>query len=77
MTFAQGENALSDWMQDNAFVTWVVDQEPWRLEERLIAELSLPLNLDQNAAHPFRTMLSGIRRAARENARLLPIATAT
>lgn len=73
MTFGkEGEGRLSEWFQRNAFVSWVVDPEPWKLEERLIADLSLPLNLDQNRDHPFHSVLSEIRQSAKRRARELP-----
>ena len=74
MTFADGESVLSQWMEENAFVVWVVDSEPWLLEEKIIGELSLPLNLDMNSGHQFHRTLSQIRKAAKETARALPIA---
>ena len=74
MTFGkEGEDILSQWLQGNAFVSWVVDPEPWVFEEKLIAELSLPLNLDQNTSHPFHPVLSEIRKRAKQKARELPI----
>jgi hypothetical protein len=38
-----GEQALSAWMADNAFVSWVVRERPWELEDDLIAAVDLPL----------------------------------
>jgi hypothetical protein len=73
LTFAAGEAALSTWMGANAFVTWLVDPMPWNLEERLIRERCLPLNLDQNDAHPFHAVLKEVRRQARARARELPV----
>ena len=74
MTFTiQGEEKLSAWMKDNAFVSWVVVDEPWKLEDHLIRTLSLPLNLQDNGKHPFHPVLTEIRRRARERARQLPI----
>lgn len=67
-TFGEGEQVLSDWMAANALVTWLPVAEPWRLEERLIASLSLPLNLEQNRHHAFHEQLSALRRAARRRA---------
>ena len=61
---------LSDWMAANALVTWLPVAEPWRLEERLIASLSLPLNLEQNRHHAFHEQLSALRREARRRARV-------
>ena len=48
-TFAEGEQGLSAWMADNAFVSWVVREHPWELEDNLIASLDLPLNLEGNS----------------------------
>jgi hypothetical protein len=72
-TFADGEQTLSEWMERNAFVVWHVTSSPWQVEERLISELSLPLNLDQNQHHPFCATLSAKRREARQRAALLPV----
>jgi hypothetical protein len=73
MTFADGETILSQWMEENAFVVWITDPEPWHVEEKIITEVSLPLNLDMNNKHPFHRSLSQIRKAAKESARALPI----
>jgi len=73
MTFGPGEQRLSEWMAANALVRWVTHPRPWELEEELIAELSLPLNLDQNERHPFYPVLHGIRHVAKDRARELPI----
>ncbi|NCA72061.1 MAG: hypothetical protein EOM91_18675 [Sphingobacteriia bacterium] len=73
MTFADGEEVLSGWMAGNAFVTWVVNPEPWVLEEVLIAGLSLPLNLDMNRGHAFAEILRGIRGRAKGMARELAV----
>jgi hypothetical protein len=69
MTFVDGDEALSGWMAKNAFVTWNVDPAPWVLEERLIAGLSLPFNLDMNRGHPFSAELREARRRAKWRAR--------
>ena len=75
MTFSEGEADLSKWMEDNAFVTWVVDPAPWVIEEQLILKESLPLNLDMNSRHDFRKTLSDIRCSAKKLARDLPVVT--
>ena len=67
-TFGEGEQQLSGWMEANALVTWLPSVEPWRLEEQLIASVSLPLNLDQNRHHAFHDRLSALRREARRRA---------
>ena len=72
-TFADGEERLSQWMAENALVTWLNADEPWTLEEDLIARLDLPLNLDQNRRHPFHSVLSAKRREARKRALALPL----
>ncbi|BBY82856.1 hypothetical protein H7I53_22565 [Mycolicibacterium pulveris] len=68
-----GEAALSQWMADNALVSWVVREEPWVLEEELIASLDLPLNLQGNAHNDFYPTLRRIRAEAERVARDLPI----
>jgi hypothetical protein len=73
LTFAAGEGLLSNWLELNARVAWLEHDEPWKLESTLIQTLSLPLNLDQNEAHPFFPKLSALRAQARARARTLPI----
>jgi hypothetical protein len=74
MTFTiQGEEKLSTWMEDSTFVSWVVANEPWNIEDHILGTLSLPLNLQGDGKHPFHPVLTEIRRRARERARQLPI----
>lgn len=75
MTFGEGEPILSRWMDENAFVVWIIDAEPWLLEKEIIGQVSLPLNLDMNKKHPFHQTLSQIRKSAKDSARSLPIWT--
>jgi hypothetical protein len=72
-TFADGEERPSDWMAQNAVVTWLPTPEPWLLEEQLIATVSLPLNLDQNRQHAFQARLSALRREAKARANASPV----
>ncbi|WP_084730345.1 GIY-YIG nuclease family protein [Mycolicibacterium elephantis] len=72
-TFGQGEAALSQWMAENAFVSWLAISEPWLLERTLFHKLDLPLNLQGNAHNPFHASLTAIRAAAEAKARALPI----
>jgi hypothetical protein len=58
MTFSAGEARLSQWMHQNARVAWHGCEQPWKLEERLIAAVDLPLNFDQNRRHGFQPELS-------------------
>lgn len=76
MTFTkEGESALSSWMEENAFVTWVVHETPWEIEEAALRVLSLPLNLKGNEHHPFHSSLTKLRKTARDQARKLPRAS--
>jgi hypothetical protein len=73
MTFWAGEDKLDEWMGKKAFVTWLVIEKPWILEERLISELMLPLNLDKNKSNPNHDMVSKIRSDAKALALKLSI----
>jgi hypothetical protein len=73
MTFGPGEAVLSDWMSENAFVAWQVCEEPWTLEKRLLSEVCLPLNLDQNRHNNFHSILAAIRAKAKREARDLAV----
>ncbi len=73
MTFWVGEKTLSEWMGENAFVTWIYHEEPWKLEEELISQLYLPLNLHMNKQNMNYPIVSSIRSKAKTYARILPI----
>lgn len=75
MTFADGEEKLSHWITQNAFVVWTVTPQPWVIEEELLQSLYLPLNIKGNSHHPFCPTLKLIRRKAKKKARELPILT--
>lgn len=76
MTFGKvGEAKLSQWMADNARVSWIEQSEPWDLESQLISQLNLPLNLDQNRHNAFHSRLKELRAQARQRARELPISS--
>ena len=68
-TFGDGERQLDEWMDRNAFVTWAPTPEPWIAERELIHSCNLPLNLRDNDGHPFRPVLSDLRREAKKRAR--------
>ena len=74
MTFHDGENALNNWLDENAFVGWVLHKEPWIIESEAIQKLSLPINLEGNKHHPFQGTLKALRKVARDNARQIPVA---
>jgi hypothetical protein len=71
--FLNGEDILSDWLEENALVTWIPHKEPWLVEKEVISDLYLPLNLDHNRDHPFFETLSQSRKNARENAKKLSV----
>ncbi|NIH89234.1 hypothetical protein FHW31_000599 [Enterobacter asburiae] len=74
MTFTHpGEQWLDLWMEQNARVHWIPIDAPWELEDKLIASVPLPLNIQGNA-HSFKPTLSGMRTQAAAEARLMDIA---
>ena len=60
-TFVEGERGLSQWMAQHAFVSWIVRDRPWELEDQLIATLDLPLNLEGNSRNAFHAELTQVR----------------
>ena len=77
MTFTHpGEQWLDRWMDKNARVYWIEDDEPWVLEEMLIATISLPLNLQGNK-YTFKPILSSMRSKAIAEAQTMEIADET
>ena len=73
MTFAGGEQVLSSWMAGNAYVSWVVRQQPWELEDDLITALDLPLNLMGIKHNQFHPVLTQVRATCVARARELPV----
>src|SRR5215467_2701817 len=71
LTFVEGEQALSAWMAENAYVSWVVRGRPWELEDELIAALDLPLNLQGNPRNRFHSVRR-VRARCVAQARALP-----
>ena len=56
-----GEQALDRWLDQHARVCWVEHPRPWILEDRMLEEISLPLNLQGNDHHPFYPRLRQLR----------------
>ena len=54
------------WLAAHAAVAWVEVEAPWDIERHLLSTLSLPLNIEENAAHPFCAELRQLRSHARE-----------
>jgi hypothetical protein len=73
MTFVAGEQVLSAWMAENAFVSWIVRDRPWELEDRLMAALDLPLNLQENRRNRFHPVLTRARAQCVARPPLLPV----
>lgn len=72
-TFSEGEAVLSAWMGQHARVSWVTTGEPWVLESRLIGQMQLPLNLDQNRQGAFHDDVKSARARQAARARALPV----
>ena len=72
-TFVDGEQQLSRWMSEHAYVSFAPHERPWELEERLIGLLDLPLNLDGNGRNAFHPQLTRVRRDAVLAANLLAV----
>jgi len=72
-TFVTGEQKLSAWMAENAYVSWIVHSRPWELEDYLIAALDLPLNIDGNSRNQFCPVLRAARARCMAQAMALPI----
>lgn len=68
-----GEQWLDRWMEQNARVSWIADEEPWLLEGILIANIPLPLNIQDNN-HAFKPILSAMRSKAMAEAKIMEIA---
>lgn len=74
MTFTHpGEQWLDIWMEKNAKVHWIAVDNPWELEDKLIALIPLPLNIQGND-HKFKKVLSMLRSQAAKEANVMDIA---
>jgi hypothetical protein len=69
LTFDSAEAQLSEWMGQDALVSWTLHTHPWELEHELIAALTLPLNLQRNSRCGFYQTLHAMRSSARTRAR--------
>jgi hypothetical protein len=59
-------------MAQHARVVWMTTDNPWDVEDELIAGLNLPLNLQGNAHNSFYPTLTAARATARQRALALP-----
>jgi DNA-binding PadR family transcriptional regulator len=69
---SEGEEWLNRWMQENAFLTWVENENPWDIENELFHARSLPLNIQGNKHNRFAAELTRIRMEAIANAKYAP-----
>lgn len=60
-------------MAENAYVSWVVRERPWELEDELIAALDLPLNLRGNLHNRFHSVLTAARARCIAEAKAMPV----
>jgi hypothetical protein len=67
-TFAGGEAVLTQWMAENALVSWAIRPEPWLFEDELITTFEAPLNLNDKSRNAFYPELTKIRRDAAKRA---------
>lgn len=75
LTFTKpGETRLTEWMAAHARVAFIVDNEPWHLEDALINTQVLPLNIAGNAHNPYYPTLRALRAEHKRRAREQPIA---
>jgi hypothetical protein len=75
MTFThRGEQWLDRWMEKNAYVCWLEYPSPWEIEASIFKVVSLPLNIQDNAHHPFSAEVSKLRKEAMFLARQEPVA---
>lgn len=62
------EEILNKWLDENARVTFLECEQPWRYEALLIEQLDLPMNLEHNKQHEFYPTMRKIRSDARKKA---------
>lgn len=72
-TFVAGEQQLTRWVGEHAYVSVMPYERPRELEERLIELLDLPLNLEGNSRNAFPPELTRARRGAVVAANQLPV----
>lgn len=66
-TSIKNETRLTQWMDENARVSWILHPEPWEVEDHLIA-VRLPLNID-GSLDPFAKVLLDRRKRVLAEAR--------
>ena len=64
----EDDKQLSEWLGENVRLCSALHSEPWLIEGAVITALAPPLNLADNASHPFHATLSQARAALRAKA---------
>ena len=64
----EDDKQLSEWLGENVRLCWAEHPEPWLVEGAVITALAPPLNLADNASHPFHATVSQARAALRAKA---------
>ena len=67
--FGNEEAIISEWIEENAFVTFEPCSQPWVIEEEAMKKLNLPLNILGNEHNNFHKTLKNIRKKAKDLAR--------
>ena len=62
--------ALRRWQEENAALRWIEVDKPWAgtLEGEVIAAMEPPLNVAENASHPFNREMKAARERFRQAA---------
>ena len=61
LTFGVGENALTEWMNENCRITWMLHEAPWEIENKLLLKAYFPLNIKGNSRNTYGSALSELR----------------
>ncbi|MCA0350422.1 MAG: hypothetical protein LCH85_00370 [Chloroflexi bacterium] len=68
LTFGEGEQRLSYWLQQHTGVSWMLHAQPWSIKPDILSQYVFPLNIKKND-HPFVATLKRLREQARLQAR--------
>jgi hypothetical protein len=69
LVLSHDDNArLRRWQDDNLHLTWCVREQPWQIEDAVIALMRPPLNSAGNQTHPFFATVRCARAALRASA---------
>ena len=63
------EELIDEWLNKNARIAYLVDEEPWIDKVEMIKELNLPLNIEHNQEHTFYATLKKLRLDVKKDAK--------